>query len=94
MLDWSLNQALFGFFEVPYIDEIEITYEINDANDPLIALFQQGAMSQLSALAGLSNLPELKFDIEIEAGEVAPSKWAHEAFHAFIPVINADNTPS
>jgi hypothetical protein len=75
-----------------YIDEIEITYEINDANDPLIALFQQGAMSQLSALAGLSNLPELKFDIEIEAGEVAPSKWAHEAFHAFIPVINAGVT--
>jgi hypothetical protein len=75
-----------------YIDEIEITYEINDANDPLVALFQQGAMSQLSALAGLSNLPELKFDIEIEAGEVAPSKWAHEAFHAFIPVINAGVT--
>ena len=75
-----------------YIDEIEITYEISDANDPLIALFQQGAMSQLSALAGLSNLPELKFDIEIEAGEVAPSKWAHEAFHAFIPVINAGVT--
>ena len=74
-----------------YIDEIEITYEIN-AKDPLVALLQQGAMSQLGVLAGLSNLPELKFDIEIEAGEVAPSKWAHEAFHAFIPVINADAT--
>ena len=74
-----------------YIDEIEITYEINVANDPLVALFQTGVGSQLAALAGLSNLPELKFDIEIEAGRVAPSKWAHEAFHAFIPVINADD---